>query len=78
MTVLDASAAVEWLLGLPLAEEVAARIADPDRPLHAPHLLAVETTQVFRRFVATGAMAAARAARAVRDLWRRTSKDFAG
>lgn len=35
--VVDPSAVVEWLLGLPLADAVGERIEDADRPLHAPH-----------------------------------------
>ena len=38
MIVLDSSAAVEWLLGLPLAEAVSDRIVSADS-LHAPALL---------------------------------------
>src|SRR5687767_1620580 len=46
LIVIDASAAVEWLLGLPLAEAVADRLEAIDETLHAPHLLAVEVAQV--------------------------------
>lgn len=65
--VLDASAVVEWLLGLPLADAVGTRIADPDVSLHAPHLLAVEVAQVVRRYVARGDIAPARGAEAITD-----------
>jgi predicted nucleic acid-binding protein len=66
--VLDASAAVEWLLGLERAEEVATRLAPADQTVHAPHLLAVEVAQVVRRYVATGDLSAERGARAIEDL----------
>lgn len=68
MIVLDASAAVEWLLGLPLATEVASRLAGADQTLHAPHLLAVEVAQVVRRYVASGELSADRGAQAIADL----------
>lgn len=68
MIVLDASAAVEWLLGLPVAEAVTARIAAPDQTLHAPHLLSVEVAQVVRRYVAAGDVSAERGAQALADL----------
>ncbi|MGG5260232.1 type II toxin-antitoxin system VapC family toxin [Phycicoccus avicenniae] len=68
MIVLDASAVVELLLGLPRAASVADRIADPDLSLHAPHLLGVETAQVVRRFVRAGVVTADRGAQALVDL----------
>ena len=54
MIVLDASAAVELVLRLPLGEEVAQRLADPDQAVHAPHLLGIEVVQVVRRYVHRG------------------------
>ncbi len=68
MIVLDASAVVEWLLDLPLAPEVTARLARDDQTLHAPHLLSVEVAQVVRRYVAAGDMSAERGAQALTDL----------
>lgn len=65
---LDASAAIELLLGTPAGRWVAARIAPADRALHAPHLLDVEVAQVLRRFVAGGAVGADRASEALDDL----------
>lgn len=65
---LDASAAVEWLLGLPLAGEVTARLAPAGETVHAPHLLAVEVAQVVRRYVAAGDIDAERGALALADL----------
>lgn len=57
MIVLDSSAVVEWLLGLPLADEVADRIMAADS-LHVPALLDVEVAQVVRRYVALGEITA--------------------
>lgn len=68
MIVLDASAVAEWLLGRPLGDLVAARIADPDETLHAPHLLTIEVAQVVRRYVAAGHLDAVRGALALEDL----------
>jgi len=68
LIVIDASAAVEWLLGLPLAEAVADRLDAIDETLHAPHLLAVEVAQVVRRYVAAGSVTGERGAQAVGDL----------
>ena len=53
MIVVDSSAAVEWLLGLPLADAVAERIASA-RSLHAPALLDIEVAHVIRRYCAAG------------------------
>lgn len=66
--VLDASAVVEWLLGLEHADVVDARIADQEEILHAPHLLSVEVAQVVRRYVAAGEIVAERGAQAMTDL----------
>jgi predicted nucleic acid-binding protein len=66
--VLDASAALEVLLGSGPGRALAARIDDPTVTLHAPHLLAVEVTQVLRRQTSLGNLTAARAGDAVADL----------
>jgi predicted nucleic acid-binding protein len=66
--VLDASAAVEWLLRLPLAGEVDRRLGSSDRTLHAPHLIDIEVAQVVRRFANRGAITADRGAQALVDL----------
>jgi len=68
MIVLDASAAVELVLRLPLAEAVGARLADPDEAVHAPHLLGVEVAQVVRRYVQHGELRPERGAEALVDL----------
>jgi predicted nucleic acid-binding protein len=66
--VLDASAAVEWLLRTARGARVAHRILSSRETLHAPHLLDVEVTQVFRRQVAQGAITVSRAEEALQDL----------
>jgi predicted nucleic acid-binding protein len=68
MIVLDASAAVELLLNTPASVRVAERIADPSLSLHAPHLLAIEVSQVLRRFTSTGAISAEIAEECLFDL----------
>lgn len=66
--VVDASAMVEWLLQLPLADAVGERWADPDVSLNAPHLLGVEVAQVVRRYVLAGELSAVRGEQALTDL----------
>ena len=51
MIVLDASAAIEWLLQSPAGVRVDKRIFSVSQSLHAPHLLDVEVAQVLRRYV---------------------------
>lgn len=68
MIVLDASAAVEWLLGRPAAHHVASRLADEEISLHAPSFLGVEVSQALRRLTAGGHMSAERARLAISDL----------
>jgi predicted nucleic acid-binding protein len=66
--VLDASAALELLLGLPLAGKVASRVLRADESLHAPHLIDLEIAQVLRRWERTKTLTPARAAEAFDDL----------
>lgn len=67
MIVLDTSAVVEWLLGLPFADEVSDRIMAADS-LHAPALLDVEVAQVVRRYTASGEITAQAGERALNAL----------
>ena len=70
MIVLDSSAVVEWLLGLPRADAVGARILAADS-LHAPALMDIEVAQVMRHYTAAGEIAAdtgERALNVLRDL----------
>jgi predicted nucleic acid-binding protein len=68
MIVLDASAAVEWLLQTPAGQRIEHRIYSRNETLHAPHLLDLEVTQVLRRLVRQRTLAASRADQALRDL----------
>jgi len=68
MIVLDASAAVDWLLQTPAGQRIENRIYSRNETLHAPHLLDLEVTQVLRRLVQQGVVPAYRADEAVRDL----------
>lgn len=68
MIVLDASAAVEWLLRLPRARPIEQRLSHPDESLHAPHAIDVEVAQVVRRLAARGAVSADRGWQALLDL----------
>lgn len=66
MIVLDASAAVDVLVGRAPAAGLSDRLlADGD--LHAPHLLDVEIAQALRRLAAAGALSGDRATEALRD-----------
>ena len=68
MSVLDASAVIELLLGTELGRVVAERVSDSATDLHAPHLLDVEVAQVLRRYVRDGDLTPREAAAALDDL----------
>jgi predicted nucleic acid-binding protein len=68
MIVLDASAAVDWLLQTSAGQSIEKRIYSRKETLHAPHLLDLEVTQVLRRLALQGAVPVRRADEAVRDL----------
>ncbi len=65
---LDASAAVDWLLQTSAGQSIERRIYSHNETLHAPHLLDLEVTQVLRRLALQGVVSAPRADEAVRDL----------
>ena len=67
MIVLDASAAVDWLLQTPAGQQIEKRIYSRSESLYAPHLLDLEVTQVLRRLVREGLIAAQRAEQALED-----------
>ncbi len=56
MIVLDASVVLELLLRTTLGKSVADRLFADQLTLHAPHLMDVEVTSVFRRLNANGAL----------------------
>jgi predicted nucleic acid-binding protein len=66
--VLDASAAVDWLVQTPVARRIESRIFSRNQTLHAPELLDLEVAQVLRRLVRERALSAARAEAAIEDL----------
>jgi predicted nucleic acid-binding protein len=66
--VLDASAAIEWLLQSPVGVKIDHRIFAPAESLHAPHLLDVEVAQVLRRYVRDKTITAQRGQEALEDL----------
>jgi predicted nucleic acid-binding protein len=66
--VLDASAAVDWLLQSVAGRRVESRIYLRHESLHAPQLLDLEVAQVLRRLVREGAVSAARAEGTMEDL----------
>jgi predicted nucleic acid-binding protein len=68
MIVLDASAAVDWLLQTSKGQSIENRIYSRNETLHAPHLLDLEVTQVLRRLALQRVVSVHRANEAVRDL----------
>jgi predicted nucleic acid-binding protein len=66
--VLDASAAIEWLLQSPAGVKIDQRIFAVSESLHAPHLLDLEVAQVLRRYVRDQAITAHRGQEALEDL----------
>ena len=68
MIVLDASAAVDWLLQTAAGERIEQRIYSHRETLHTVHLLDVEFAQVLRRLVREGSLSPKRAEEAIEDL----------
>lgn len=68
MIVLDASAAVEWLLQTPAGHRIEDRIFSRRDTLHTVHLLDVEFAQVLRRLVRERTVTPRRADEAIQDL----------
>jgi predicted nucleic acid-binding protein len=68
MIVLDASAAVDWLLQTPAGQRIEQRIYAHNDTLHTVYLLDVEFAQVLRRLVREGTLARKRAEEAIEDL----------
>ena len=68
MIVIDASAAVDWLLQTPAGQRLETRIYSRQETLHAPHLLDPEVVQVLRRLAREGAISERRAHEAISDL----------
>ncbi len=68
MIVVDASAAVDWLLQTSAGRQIEERIYARKESLHAPHLLDLEVAQVLRRLVRETVISAPRAEEAIQDL----------
>jgi predicted nucleic acid-binding protein len=66
--VLDASAAVDWLLQTPVRQRIEKRIYVRSESLHAPYLLDLEVAQVLRRLAREGSVSERRASEAMADL----------
>jgi predicted nucleic acid-binding protein len=66
--VLDASAAIDWLLQTAVGQRIEERIYSRGESLHAPHLLDLEVAQVLRRLVRELTVTAQRAEQAIEDL----------
>jgi len=80
MIVLDASAAVEFLLRTPAAPAVDLWLFAAGQTIHAPHLIDIEVAHVIRRYVAKGDIGAALGHAALSDMTdlpiRRHAHDF--
>jgi predicted nucleic acid-binding protein len=68
MIVLDASAAVDWLLRTAAGQRIEHRIYSHSETLHSPYLFDLEVAQVLRRLVIESAISVRRAAEAIEDL----------
>jgi predicted nucleic acid-binding protein len=68
LIVLDASAAVDWLIQSPAGLRIENRILR-DQTLHAPHLLDLEVAQVLRRLARQGTVSDQRAEAALQALF---------
>ena len=68
MIVLEASAAIDWLLQTAAGLRIEQRIYAPGESLHAPHLIDLEVAQVLRRLVRDDTVSAQRASAAIEDL----------
>ena len=68
MIVLDASAAVDWLLQTPAGQRIEERIYAHQDTLHSVHLIDVEFVQVLRRLVREGTLTPRRAEEAIEDM----------
>jgi predicted nucleic acid-binding protein len=66
--VLDASAAIDWLLQTATGLRIEKRIYARSQSLHAPHVLDLEVAQVLTRLSKEGVVTARRADEAIRDL----------
>ena len=68
MIVLDASAAIDWLIQSPAGHLIGQRIRTRNETIHTPHLFDVEVLQVLRGLARQGVISDQRADIAVQDL----------
>ena len=68
MIVLDASAALEWLLQTSVGFRIESRVYSNGESLHAPHVLDLEVAHVLRRLVRAGTVLERRAEESLRVL----------
>ncbi|HUB28442.1 MAG TPA: type II toxin-antitoxin system VapC family toxin [Terracidiphilus sp.] len=68
MIVLDASAAVDWLLRTAAGERIEQRIYARQETLHTVYLLDMEFAQVLRRLIREGSVTSRRAEEAIEDV----------
>ena len=68
MIVLDASAAIDWLLRTSAGINIEKRIFSRNESLHSPHLLDLEVLQVLRRLYREGNISEQRANQVLDDL----------
>jgi predicted nucleic acid-binding protein len=66
--VLDASAAVDWLLRTSTGQVIENRIYSRNESLHTPHLFDIEVTQALRRLERDAAITRIRSDQAITDL----------
>jgi len=66
--VLDAAAAIEWLMRSSTGTKVDRRLFSSPATIHVPHLLDVEITQVLRRYVRQRIITDSRGEEALQDL----------
>jgi predicted nucleic acid-binding protein len=69
LIVLDASAAIDWLIQSPSGHRIGQRIRTRNETIHAPHLFDIEVLQVLRRLAWQGVISDQRADFAVQDLF---------
>jgi predicted nucleic acid-binding protein len=66
--VLDASAAIDWLLQTSEGQRIENRIYSHNESLHTPHILDLEVAQVLRRLTRENVISTQRASEAIQDL----------
>jgi predicted nucleic acid-binding protein len=68
LIILDASAAVDWLLQTSAGQRIEKRVYSRSETLHVPHLFDLEIAQVLRRIALQGVVSIHRIEEAIQDL----------